>query len=538
MVGWCVRSIQRLTGGVTRRVVALTVLLAVLVSACGDDVSASFEFATVTTEEVVQTVSAPGRLQPREQAELSAPVAAMITEMFVMDGQEVRAGEPLLRLSSDTLDEQIAQLQGLVDAADAFTGAVVGAGADTAPTIAAVRTQFDATVPLLLGGLATQSRAAQTTLDNAVAAVAANPQAAAVLNDALRTIVDGGVDAAELLRTNPGALEQLLGVDVTALLAPIPATVNTPTVLDTLVAARQAVDDTQAQLAQAEAAFAVTSVQLAEAEQAARQRDQSTAVLQRQLVQVQSAQSQALLANAESRRDELIVTAPIGGLVELVRGGDAGVGGLLDGLPGFLSALPGLDDLAGLLPGGAGGGSNVQSVLEVGAAVATGQLLVRLYDRSSFTVVADVDEIDVIELAVGQPATVRLDAFPGELFSGVVTFVSFSSRNDLTGGALYSVGIELDDAPQRLQFRSGFRASADIEVRRLVADTVVPTSALLRRGFREVVFVVDGNRVREVPVEIVAIGEDTAAVTGFVNPNDQVVTRGVELLSDGDAVSR
>ena len=521
--------------GRTRRYVSVGVVLAVLATACGDDTAQAFEFATVTSEEVVQTVSAPGRLQPREQADLPAPVAAMIIEMFVSDGDEVRAGEPLLRLSSDTLDEQIAQLRGLVDAADAFTGAVVGAGADTAPTIAAVRTQFDATVPLLLGGLETQSRAAQTALNGAVDAVAANPQAAAVLGDALQLIVDGGIDAAELLRTNPGALETLLGVDVTALLAPIPATASVPNVLTTLVAAQQAVNDTQAQLEQAEAAFAVTSVQLADAEQAARERDEATAVLQTQLVQAQQAQSQVLLQNAEQRRDELIVTAPISGLVELVRGGDAGVGGILDGLPGFFSALPGLDDLAGLLPNAPGGG-NIQSVLEVGTAVATGQLLVRVYDRSSFTVVADVDEIDVIELAVGQPAEVRLDAFPGELFRGTVAFVSFSSRNDLTGGALYSVGVVLDDAPQRLAFRSGFRASADIEVRRLSSDTVVPTSALLRRGFREVVFVMDGNRAREVAVDIVAIGEDTAAVTGLLNPGDRIVTRGVELLSDGDTV--
>lgn len=520
-----------------RRLISLTVLLAVLAGACSDDTAASFDFATVTTEEVVQTVSAPGRLQPREQAELPAPVAAVITEMFVADGDEVRAGEPLLRLSSDTLDEQIAQLRALVDAADAFTGAVVGAGADTAPGIAAVRTQFDATVPLLLGGLATQSRASQTALDTAVEAVAANPQAAAVLGDALQLIVDGGIDAAELLRTNPDALELLLGVDVTALLAPIPATVNTPNVLDTLVNAQQAVADTQAQLAQAETAFAVTSVQLAEAEQAARERDQATAGLQRQLVNAQQTQSQVLLQNAEQRRDELIVTAPIDGLIELVRGGDSGAGGLLDGLPGFLSALPGIDDLAGLLPSAPGGG-NIQAVVEVGTAVATGQLLVRLYDRSSFTVVADVDEIDVIELAVGQPAQVRLDAFAGEVFTGIVTYVAFASRNDLTGGALYSVGIALDDTPQRLAFRSGFRASTEIEVRRLIADTVVPTSALLRRGFREVVFVMEGERVREVPVEIVAIGEETAAVTGFLNAGDTVVTRGVELLSDGDAVNR
>lgn len=521
--------------GRTRRLLSITVLLAVLLAACGDDTLASFEFATVTTDEVVQTVSAPGRLQPREQAELPAPVAAFITEMFVTDGDEVRAGEPLLRLSSDTLDEQIAQLRGLVDAADAFTGAVVGAGADTAPTIAAVRTQFDATVPLLLGGLSTQSRAAQTALDTAVDAVAANPQAAAVLGDALQLIIDGGIDAAELLRTNPQALELLLGVDVTALLAPIPATANTPNVLETLVTAQQAVADTQAQLEQAEASFAVTSVQLAEAETQARERDEATAVLQQQLVSAQQTQSQVLLQNAEQRRDELIVTAPIDGLVELVRGGDSGAGGLLDGLPGFVSALPGLDELAGLLPSGSSGGS-IQSLLEVGTAVATGQLLVRIYDRSSFTVVAEVDEIDVIELAVGQPAEVRLDAFAGEVFTGTVTFVAFSSRNDLTGGALYSVGIELDDTPRRLAFRSGFRASTDIEVRRLVADTVVPTSALLRRGFREVVFVMEGDRAREVPVEIVAIGEETAAVSGLLNAGDTIVTRGVELLSDGDTV--
>lgn len=521
--------------GCTRRFVTTFVVLALLVAACGDDTDATFEFARVTTDEVVQTVSAPGRLQPREQAELSAPVAAVITEMFVADGDEVEAGQPLLRLSSDTLDEQIAQLRGLVDAADAFTGAVVGAGSDTAPTIAAVRTQFDATVPLLLSGLSAQSQAAQNALDGAVSAVAANPQAADLLGEVLQTIVDSGIDAVGLLRTNPDALEQLLGVDVTALLAPVPEAVDAPNVLATLLTAQQAVNDTQGQLEQAEAAFATTSTQLADAEQAARDRDQATATLQRQLVTTQQSQSQALLQSAEQRRDELLVTAPISGLVELVRGGEGAAGGVLDSLPGFLSALPGIDDLAGLLPSTPGGG-NIQTVIEAGTAVSTGQLLVRLYDRSAFTVVADVDEIDVIELAVGQPAQLRLDAFAGEQFSGEVTFVSFAARNDLTGAAIYSVGIAVDDAPQRTAFRAGFRASAEIEVRRVQADTVIPTSALLRRGFSEVVFVVDNGRAREVAVEVIAIGEDTAAVTGRLNPGDRIVTRGVELLSDGDTV--
>lgn len=535
-VGWFVIHNRTQLVPRARRVVAVAAVTAVTLSACANDTEAMFAFAEVTREEVVQTVSAPGRLQPREQAELAAPIAATITELLVQDGDEVTAGTPLLRLSSDTLDEQIAQLEGLVSAADAFSSAVIGAGADTAPTIAAVRSQFDVTVPLLLGGLTTQSRAAETALDNAVRSLVANPDAADVLNDALTLIVNGGVDAAALLRTNPDALEALLGVDVTTLLAPIPDTLTAPDVLATLVAARQAVADTETQLAQAEAAFAVTSDQLADAEQAARQRDAATARLQSQVVATQRAQSEALLQSAEQRRDELVVTAPISGLVELVRGGESGAGSFLDGLPGIVSALPGLDELAQLVPSGSAGG--VQGVIEVGTPVSTGQLLVRLYDRSAFTVVADVDEIDVIDLAVGQPAAIRLDAFPGEEFTGTVTFVSFASRNDLTGGALYTVEIAVADAPQRAAFRAGFRASAQIEVRRIASDTVVSTSALLRRGFREVVFVLDGDRVREVAVEIVAIGEETAAVAGLINPGDTVVTRGVELLSDGDTVGR
>jgi HlyD family secretion protein len=87
-----------------------------------------------------------------------------------------------------------------------------------------------------------------------------------------------------------------------------------------------------------------------------------------------------------------------------------------------------------------------------------------------------------------------------------------------------------------VELRIGLTASAEIEVRRLLADTVVPTSALLRRGGDEVVYVVRDGLAVQTPVRVTAIGDTTAAVEGDLTIGERVVTIGVELLEDGDPV--
>ena len=120
--------------------------------------------------------------------------------------------------------------------------------------------------------------------------------------------------------------------------------------------------------------------------------------------------------------------------------------------------------------------------------------------------------------------------------SGVVRRVAIAPERGATGGASYPVTVGLEEVPEGVALRVGLTASAEIEVRRVTGDRVVPTSALLRRGGQEVVYAVRDGRAVEVPVTVDAIGDDTAALLGDIDPGEQVVTIGVELVEDGDQI--
>jgi HlyD family secretion protein len=101
--------------------------------------------------------------------------------------------------------------------------------------------------------------------------------------------------------------------------------------------------------------------------------------------------------------------------------------------------------------------------VEVGESVSPGVPVVSLSDGSTWYVETDdLTEIDIVQVAVGQPVTVTIDAMPDREFNGVVTDIAPRSeikRGDVT----YTATIELldaDDAPMRW----GLTAFVDINV--------------------------------------------------------------------------
>jgi HlyD family secretion protein len=283
--------------------------------------------------------------------------------------------------------------------------------------------------------------------------------------------------------------------------------------------------------AEARASYEASVAELRRAEEELAGQAAQASAAQREAVAAQRRQAELALEAASSREDELLVVAPADGVVELARGDEPGGGLDLDALGGGAGGMEGLGDLGGLA---GGGGAVPAGPLAEGVSVAPGQPLLTVYDLSEFTVRVEVDEIDAVEVEQRQRAVVLVDAYPETELEGRVDHVAISPERSAGGGALFPVTVRLLRVPDDVRLRVGLTASSEIEVRRVDADTAVPTAALLRRGSDDLVRVVRDGVVHDTPVEVLALGEQLAAVRGDLEVGERVVTLGVEELSDGD----
>jgi HlyD family secretion protein len=265
--------------------------------------------------------------------------------------------------------------------------------------------------------------------------------------------------------------------------------------------------------------------------------DSLSAALRQVLAQVLAparAQAAAARAAAQAQQELLTVEAPFAGTVSLAQSGGGGGAG-----PGLPSDLSGLGGALPPRPAPSSGGP-----LRVGAQVTPGEPLFTVYDLSALYMTADVDEVDIAQIQVGQPVRVLVDAVEEGAFLGTVERVAIEATITEAGGTGYPVRIRIigpapDQAsvPDLADLRLGMTGSVEISTRTQASDLVVASRALLRRGDEMVVFVVRDGVAREVPVEVEALGEDSAAVTGALRAGDEVVVEGYEDLRDGQRVN-
>ncbi len=148
-----------------------------------------------------------------------------------------------------------------------------------------------------------------------------------------------------------------------------------------------------------------------------------------------------------------------------------------------------------------------------------GTVMLTIADLSVMEVEVEVDETDVIGVALGQEADVRVDALPNTVFKGQVTEIGSSAIQQSTSGLSsstqeskdFKVVVTLNDPDRKL--KPGLSASADIIVARRTQALAVPISALVLRDKpdapagapasareEEGVFVVEAGRAKFAPV--------------------------------------
>jgi HlyD family secretion protein len=213
----------------------------------------------------------------------------------------------------------------------------------------------------------------------------------------------------------------------------------------------------------------------------------------------------------------------------------------------------------------------------VGTTNNPGSILLTVADLSTMEAVVRVDETDVPDIHVGDSASVTIDAFPRQPFTGRVSEISYSSvRSPLQQGAAastqggqaidYEIVITLDNPPTSL--RSDLSVSSDIVTAKRPGALSVPIIALTvreesdaepidnedpaaraageaaaegrsRKDDQEGVFVVREGKAVFVPVTVGIAGQEYFEVITGVTTADTVVAGPYEVirtLENGQAV--
>jgi HlyD family secretion protein len=256
----------------------------------------------------------------------------------------------------------------------------------------------------------------------------------------------------------------------------------------------------------------------------------------------QRVQTRAAVSAAERTVAALTVRAPIDGVVALGSGtgGGADVSGLLAQLPaesqGQASQL--LGGSGGPAAAGGGAGAAGGTAITEGTPVQAGAPLLTITDISELSLTAEVDETDVLLVRPGVRADVELDAVPGATYDATVRSVDVSPTTSARGGVSYTVRLTLgggqgadgDPAPRP---RPGMSAVVGLQVRSVRNAVAVPSSAVVRDGNRDTVWVVERGTARRRMVRLGAQGDAYVEVREGVKAGDRVVVRGAERVREG-----
>lgn len=153
--------------------------------------------------------------------------------------------------------------------------------------------------------------------------------------------------------------------------------------------------------------------------------------------------------------------------------------------------------------------------------VGTGTVAVTLADMSQLHVVTQVDELDVVNVAVGQTAEISLDALDETILMGTVARIS-PQANSLQGITNYEVRIDLTETDPAL--RLGMSADVNIYVAVEEGVYVVPRRAIQRNNeLGEYVTVRNGDTDRDVAVTPGYSADGYIVIEGDVQAGQTVV---------------
>ncbi|MDA0738248.1 MAG: efflux RND transporter periplasmic adaptor subunit [Nitrospirae bacterium] len=172
-----------------------------------------------------------------------------------------------------------------------------------------------------------------------------------------------------------------------------------------------------------------------------------------------------------------------------------------------------------------------QEFTEIGQWVEEGGQIVELVDLSHVQVEVPLPERYVGDLHIGDSVLVTFDGLPDAPVKGTVySVVAQADRVART------FPVKFDIPNPNLSIKSGMVSRVTLQVGRPHDGVVIPKDALVLRGGKEFVFLVNEGTVGQVPVKSVVHLDEIVEITGEVQEGMSVVVEGNERLFPGQPV--
>ncbi len=168
-------------------------------------------------------------------------------------------------------------------------------------------------------------------------------------------------------------------------------------------------------------------------------------------------------------------------------------------------------------------GTLVKRDLTVGSMVAPDAPVITIMNLDRIWVIANIYEHDLAQLKLGEASTVTVPAYPGERFSGTISYIG-----DIVDQKTRTVQARIDVANPEHRLKPGMFASADIEsVANQREVLAAPASAVYEVNGQKVVFVQTGpNAFAARPVKLGEMGHEDVEIVSGLAAGDRIVVKG------------
>lgn len=164
--------------------------------------------------------------------------------------------------------------------------------------------------------------------------------------------------------------------------------------------------------------------------------------------------------------------------------------------------------------------------LQPGDQVTAGAPLFTIADGNGYIVRAQVDEQDIINVKLGQPAVVSGQDFPNRTIQGRVARIApiATKSTDATSTAQQVLTtISLAQSPAYL--RDGMNVDVDILTTHLPHSIVVPNDAIVKVKGKPFVYVVKNGIARKQPIVLGTVGDTQTLVKAGISAGETIVTK-------------